>query len=524
MTARTFVRRVLGLAVAIAAGCATPGAHSPPPADFEEPARAGGSTEDGSPAPKKNPRVMAESSEAAGPAPLPGSADTRPRLALVIGNASYDGDARLANPLNDAHALAAALKTIGFEVTEHRNLEAIDMKDALSAFAFELRKKKGVGLFYFAGHGLQDGELSYLMPIRSTPFGPDFAKKAVSLNDVLAELSQAEDAVRIVILDACRTPPHAAPARDAVGQTFVEAPPRTLIAYATSPGHAAADGAPGGHSAYTGVLIQEITTPGWTVDQIFRSVRRKVYEGSGARQLPWEATSLFAELVLVPTDGGAPPPDPAPLAVPAQTIEGRTRGAPIAQSLDSAQNRELAALERMLEAESFSADKMAVLEFGTRDRAFTIAQVRRLIAHFDLEGDKVRVIELLRRQVSDPESLDAVLDDLSFASSKDVVRKMFRTLGVAPPLSTSELEALRGRVNAARDFRSQMEAVDAGTRGKSVTIAQVLRLISVLRTDQYRLEAVRILGNRVSDPDRADDLQPAFRGRRAKSEAVRLVR
>ena len=48
------------------------------------------------------------------------------RIALVIGNAAYAGNAALPNPVNDAQAMGDTLKQLGFTVVELRRQQGAD--------------------------------------------------------------------------------------------------------------------------------------------------------------------------------------------------------------------------------------------------------------------------------------------------------------------------------------------------------------------------------------------------------------
>ena len=81
------------------------------------------------------------------------------RVALVIGNGKYSSSP-LANPPDDAQAMAAALRGLGFEVIHHQDLSQKEMKRAIYEFGERLAKG-GVGLFYYAGHGMQVNGRNY---------------------------------------------------------------------------------------------------------------------------------------------------------------------------------------------------------------------------------------------------------------------------------------------------------------------------------------------------------------------------
>ncbi len=86
------------------------------------------------------------------------------RLALVIGNGAYQSSP-LRNPVNDAEDMAGALKKLGFEVIHKKNSGLRAMEEAVRLFGRRLKGGGGVGLFYFAGHGIQISGKNYLVPI-----------------------------------------------------------------------------------------------------------------------------------------------------------------------------------------------------------------------------------------------------------------------------------------------------------------------------------------------------------------------
>ncbi len=85
------------------------------------------------------------------------------RLALVIGNGDYTMSP-LKNPPNDAKVIAEELKNLGFEVMSYTNLSQNEMKMKIREFGNKLASQKGVGLFYYAGHGLQLNGENYIVP------------------------------------------------------------------------------------------------------------------------------------------------------------------------------------------------------------------------------------------------------------------------------------------------------------------------------------------------------------------------
>jgi uncharacterized caspase-like protein len=229
------------------------------------------------------------------------------RVALVIGNAKYR-DSPLINPVNDARALAAALRSSGFEVVELHEQGAAGMRRAIREFGEKLRGKDA-GLFYFAGHGVQVRGRNYLVPVDADiKYEDEIEDQSVEIGLVLAKMESAKARVNLVILDACRNNPFARASRSAQnGLAAIDAPIGTLVAFATSPGQVASDGA-ATNGLYTSHLVREMSAPGLKVEDVFKRVRAGVRMASNGRQIPWENTSLEGDFYFrhaVATDTAA---------------------------------------------------------------------------------------------------------------------------------------------------------------------------------------------------------------------------
>ncbi len=234
------------------------------------------------------------------------------RIALIIGNSHYEevGN-RLANPVNDAELMAKTLSAVGFSVTKVVNAGLTDMRKAMTAYSRALAQPNTVGVFYYAGHGMQVEGQNYLLPVDASLRRQDeLAWKAVAVNQFLRtldSLSGRDGRLNVVILDACRNNPFARGWRSVNrGLATVDAPSGTLIAFATAPGDVAADGE-GGNSPYTLALAEMIKRPGLAIEQTFKGARNLVWkwtQKSGKAQIPWESTSLTGDFYFVPLGSG----------------------------------------------------------------------------------------------------------------------------------------------------------------------------------------------------------------------------
>ena len=231
------------------------------------------------------------------------------RLALVIGNGAYQYAGKLTNPPNDATLVATTLRQIGFEVKNGSNLTQREMKQRIREFGLTLRTSGGVGFFYFAGHGVQAKGHNYLVPVDADiQTEADLEDVAVDLNYVLSLMDDAQNALNIVVLDACRNNPFARSFRSSQdGLSQVKAPTGTLIAYATAPDSVAADGK-GANSPYTEELIRQMQASGILVETMFRRVTEQVSVRTKGKQEPWFSANVKGDFYFI---ADSPRPGPA---------------------------------------------------------------------------------------------------------------------------------------------------------------------------------------------------------------------
>ncbi|MGH8547082.1 MAG: caspase family protein [Methylococcales bacterium] len=229
-------------------------------------------------------------------APVPGES----RTALVIGNSRYP-QSPLRTPPNDARAMSAALKRLGFDVDLVENGNRRNMLEAIETFGRNLENRRGVGLVFYAGHGMQVKGHNYLIPIDAS-VSSDLAvvTETVDVDWVLGTMSESGTRVNVVILDACRDNPYERRFRGSgSGLAAMNADDArgTLIAYSTSPGKTAQDGS-GSPSPYAQALIDTIETTGVTIEQVFKQVRIRVPNSTSGAQTPWETSNLTGEFVF----------------------------------------------------------------------------------------------------------------------------------------------------------------------------------------------------------------------------------
>jgi uncharacterized caspase-like protein len=238
------------------------------------------------------------------------------RAALVIGNSAYKVGV-LKNPVNDAQAVAASLKGLGFDVVLRENTSLRDMIEAFRQFSVSA-KTAGVRVVFYAGHGVQVKGRNYLLPVDTEIRAEDeVAAKSADLTELLDRLGGLQQGINIVILDACRNNPFSGAEvlgpdgrrlkfRGATpsGLAPVEAPLGSMVAFSTAPGGVALDNPNEKNSLYTKHLLGTMGTPGLPVELLFKQVRLSVARETGRVQVPWESSSLTGDFCFKQVPGG----------------------------------------------------------------------------------------------------------------------------------------------------------------------------------------------------------------------------
>ena len=232
------------------------------------------------------------------------------RVALVIGEGAYQSAPALANPPNDAHDIAQALRTLGFDVMLRVDVDQAEMTHAIAEFGARA-ERADLALFYYGGHGLQLQDHNYLAPVDTVlRDAADIGKHTVALDSVISAMAKSAGR-RLIFLDACRENP--LKRGDAIpvpaGLARVGQAADFMIAFATQPDAVAFDGA-GRNSPFAQGLLAHLTTAGVDLSNTMIAVRRDVIAATGGEQVPWENSSLTKQIYLA----GEGAPDASPEA------------------------------------------------------------------------------------------------------------------------------------------------------------------------------------------------------------------
>jgi uncharacterized caspase-like protein len=261
-----------------------------------------------------------------------GAAHAERRVALVVGNAHYEYANALRNPLNDAKAMAELLRTLGFEVLLGTDLDQRAFAGAIDKFG-RMLEGADVGLFFYAGHGLQVNDRNYLVSTQAK-LESEFLIPAETVQlDAIVRLMESRTRVNLVFLDACRNNPLADKLRQnlvaanravSLGRGLARVEPTgrdTLIAFAAAPGQEAADGH-GVNSPFTAALLQSMPKPGLEVSVMLKEVAAQVRRETHNAQRPQQLSDMGQTFYFAKAEQALtrPAPQPKP-AEPDHAIE-----------------------------------------------------------------------------------------------------------------------------------------------------------------------------------------------------------
>jgi formylglycine-generating enzyme required for sulfatase activity len=250
------------------------------------------------------------------------------RNALVVGNNAYEHARALRNPQNDAAAMAAALRKLGFEVIHRSDADLKSMRGALREFIDRLPAEpdpESVALVYFAGHGVQIDGKNYLIPV-DAEMARDYevSDETLSMNSIMEGLESAGAGLNLLILDCCRNNPFSRSWRgsrstSSSGLAMPKAAPQGMfVAFSTSPGDVAEDGE-GDHSPYTEALLRHLPSPGKPFEEVFKAVGGEVAGKTAGEQEPWFNSKFYGDFRFA-EEGSV---YPAPVTGPADAEVGR---------------------------------------------------------------------------------------------------------------------------------------------------------------------------------------------------------
>jgi len=226
-----------------------------------------------------------------------GCATAQDRVALIIGNGSYQNAPPLPSTLNDAGDIAQSFEHLGFATTKLFNASYEDFRRAVRKFN-DLAHNAEIAAIYFAGHGLEMGGENWLIPVDAdVRTDLDVAHESIALKSLMQSAGRAS-VLGMVILDASRGNPFAARMQStgqsrsvSRGLARVEPNQNVLVAFAAKEGTTTEDRG-GRNSPYAAALVKYLESSGLDVNFMFRKVRDDVLSRTNRKQLPFVYGSL----------------------------------------------------------------------------------------------------------------------------------------------------------------------------------------------------------------------------------------
>ena len=242
--------------------------------------------------------------------------ETRKKCALVLGNGAYDGEFVLQNPRKDAEAVATALESLKFRVTRGLDLTYLALNDLVNNFVDALSSERpDVALLYYSGHGLQNKDKNFLVPI---DFNEGTTVRLIEVQDLIDRVSE-KSGIQIILLDACRSNIDAKrafhskgiqlqteqsiyavdDAEPVAGLAEMKAPTSTFIAFAAAPGDVAYEGDES-LSPFTEAFLKYVDVVDLPLSNLLSRVRQEVLRKSEGKQRTWDQSSLMTPFYFNP--------------------------------------------------------------------------------------------------------------------------------------------------------------------------------------------------------------------------------
>ena len=235
------------------------------------------------------------------------------RVALIIGNSEYSIMGVLENAQNDAVDMTSSLHRLGFDVVYGVNLSKKQMTEKIREFDEKLKAgdpNNTIGLFYYAGHGLEVDGNNYLVPVDAQmEYQEDARDEGVALNRITRRMNYTKNRLNIVILDACRNNPLPKLDRNMSGGGWGEltdVASGMFIAYGTSPGQKALDSIGSSRNGvFTKYILENIEKPGLTLEQVFKSTRAGVLKVTNGKQTTWQNNATTGDFYFLPNSNNS---------------------------------------------------------------------------------------------------------------------------------------------------------------------------------------------------------------------------
>jgi hypothetical protein len=178
-------------------------------------------------------------------------------------------------------------------------------------------------VIYYSGHGIEVRGANYLLPVDVKANATESSIPIVGINAqaILGQLAEAQAAVRVMILDACRDNPLKGTRSLGGGGLAKMEDSGAMIVFATEAGKTASDNRRGRNGLFTTHLLAGLKNQNWSFDEALDWAAQRVYEESGRTQIPAKYKSLIMKPVYLGRQPGA---GPGPAVAESSPVERKT--------------------------------------------------------------------------------------------------------------------------------------------------------------------------------------------------------
>jgi uncharacterized caspase-like protein len=378
--------------------------------------------------------------------------------------------------------MADTLRSLGFTVVQVIDGGQAQMAQAIAKVSETLKGKRAVGMLYYAGHGLQLDWRNYMVPVDARLRNPnDVVTQTVDVGTVIDAFKDAGNRMNILVLDACRDNPFGVRV-SGKGLAQLDAPPGTLLAFATSPGNVAEDGEANGNGLYTQYLLQELRKPTEKIEDVFKRVRLQVRQKSEGRQIPWESTSLEDDFYF--NDGVKFTFKPEELRRLAE--QARQKEQMRLQEAQQARERERLAAEALASERARQVEQARLAEQQRLEAQARAREAERLAA-------ETRAMEQARLQAEAQAREQQRLDELARSREREQAllaaqaRELEAQKAAAQAKAQEQLEQARARE---RQLAEQL-AAERSRQAEAARLAEERRLQVLARAEEARRQAAQ---------------------------------
>jgi uncharacterized caspase-like protein len=215
-------------------------------------------------------------------------------VALVIGNQNYENMTKLTKAHKDAEEMGKKLEELGWEVYLKKDVTRKELREGVREIKEKLRVKKGIGIFYYSGHGIQVGGITYLVPVGAdVKSEEEVSDEMVKVKSVLEAMEGSKNKGNVMFLDMCRSNELRIKGDEEVSK--IETKGESIIVYATGEGESAQEGVSRDkNSVFTEALLKEIGKEGQEIVKMIKEVRKRVKVKTNGKQLVY-TDGLFEE-------------------------------------------------------------------------------------------------------------------------------------------------------------------------------------------------------------------------------------